>query len=254
MRILLTNDDGIHAEGLAGPRAHRPHAFATMSGSSRRRPTSRASRIRCRCRSRCACARSATSTSPCAARRPTASSWACADLLPRAAGPRPVRHQFRLQHRRRRHLFRHGRRRHRGHAARHPLDRAQPGLSASTTASASCPGRRAKRWRRSSWRSCSRSTCRRRLPQPQLPELRARRGRGRRASPRRASSPTASTSRSAPTVAASPITGCASAATRRNCATAPTSMRVRSNFVSVTPLKLDLTAHELRDQLSKALA
>ena len=29
---------------------------------------------------------------------------------------------------------------------------------------------------------------------------------------------------------------------------------VKSNFVSVTPLKLDLTAHELRDQLTKALA
>ena len=29
---------------------------------------------------------------------------------------------------------------------------------------------------------------------------------------------------------------------------------VRGNFVSVTPLKFDLTAHELRDQLSKALA
>jgi 5'-nucleotidase len=29
---------------------------------------------------------------------------------------------------------------------------------------------------------------------------------------------------------------------------------VRSNFISVTPLKLDLTAHELRDQLAKALA
>ncbi|MCX7305248.1 MAG: 5'/3'-nucleotidase SurE [Hyphomicrobiales bacterium] len=29
---------------------------------------------------------------------------------------------------------------------------------------------------------------------------------------------------------------------------------VKSNFVSVTPLKFDLTAHELRDQLSKALA
>ena len=29
---------------------------------------------------------------------------------------------------------------------------------------------------------------------------------------------------------------------------------VKSNFVSVTPLKLDLTAHELRDQLAKALA
>lgn len=29
---------------------------------------------------------------------------------------------------------------------------------------------------------------------------------------------------------------------------------LRENFVSVTPLKLDLTAHELRDQLTKALA
>ena len=29
---------------------------------------------------------------------------------------------------------------------------------------------------------------------------------------------------------------------------------VKSGFVSVTPLKLDLTAHELRDQLTKALA
>ena len=29
---------------------------------------------------------------------------------------------------------------------------------------------------------------------------------------------------------------------------------VRSNLVSVTPLKLDLTAHELRDQIAKALA
>jgi 5'-nucleotidase len=29
---------------------------------------------------------------------------------------------------------------------------------------------------------------------------------------------------------------------------------VKSNFVSVTPLKFDLTAHELRDQLTKALA
>ena len=29
---------------------------------------------------------------------------------------------------------------------------------------------------------------------------------------------------------------------------------VRNNFVSVTPLKLDLTAHELRDQLARALA
>ena len=29
---------------------------------------------------------------------------------------------------------------------------------------------------------------------------------------------------------------------------------VRNNFVSVTPLKLDLTAHEFRDELAKALA
>ena len=40
MRILLTNDDGIHAEGLAGAGAHRRAAFATTSGSWRRRTSS----------------------------------------------------------------------------------------------------------------------------------------------------------------------------------------------------------------------
>jgi hypothetical protein len=29
---------------------------------------------------------------------------------------------------------------------------------------------------------------------------------------------------------------------------------VKSDFVSVTPLKLDLTAHEVRDELARALA
>ena len=39
MRILVTNDDGIHARpGLRVAEKHRPRARPTMSGWSRRRP------------------------------------------------------------------------------------------------------------------------------------------------------------------------------------------------------------------------
>ena len=48
MRILLTNDDGIHAPGLAVLETIAARTFATTFSSSRRRPTSRASPIRCR--------------------------------------------------------------------------------------------------------------------------------------------------------------------------------------------------------------
>ena len=69
-----------------------------------------------------------------------------------------------------------------------------------------------------------RSACRH-LPQPELPELPARTRSRARASPARASSPTISASRSGRTGAACLITGCASAATRPNCARAPTFTR-----------------------------
>ena len=61
----------------------------------------------------------------------------CSKIMPDTARPRPVRRQFRLQHRRRRDLFRHHRRRHGRHDARHPLARAEPGLQ--------CAQRRARR-------------------------------------------------------------------------------------------------------------
>ena len=48
MRILLTNDDGIHAEGLESLESIARAAFPTTSGSWRRNPSSRAPRIRSR--------------------------------------------------------------------------------------------------------------------------------------------------------------------------------------------------------------
>ena len=81
MRILLTNDDGIHAPGLERARSDRRANSPTTCSSSRRRPTSRASPIRCRSAIRCACARSARATSRSRARRPTASSWAVRTIM-----------------------------------------------------------------------------------------------------------------------------------------------------------------------------
>ena len=55
--------------------------FRTMSSSSRPKPINRASRIRCRSTIRCACARFPNAITRSKARRPIASSWACAALL-----------------------------------------------------------------------------------------------------------------------------------------------------------------------------
>ncbi len=63
MRILLTNDDGIHAPGLAVLETIAASSRTTSSWS-RPRPTSRASPIRCRSAIRCACARSARAITP----------------------------------------------------------------------------------------------------------------------------------------------------------------------------------------------
>ena len=78
MRILLTNDDGIHAAGLAVPRAHRPHAVRRRLGRGAGDRPVRRRAFAVAVASRCGCARSARSILPCAARRPIASSWACA--------------------------------------------------------------------------------------------------------------------------------------------------------------------------------
>ena len=78
MRILITNDDGIHAPGLKVLERIATELCPTTWWWSRRKPTSPASRIRCRCPIRCACARFPTAISRSRARRPIASSWACA--------------------------------------------------------------------------------------------------------------------------------------------------------------------------------
>ena len=58
MRILVTNDDGIHSARARCLRGDRARRCPTMSGWSRRNTISRASRIRCRSTIRCGCARS----------------------------------------------------------------------------------------------------------------------------------------------------------------------------------------------------
>ena len=68
-------------------------------------------------------------------------------------------------------------------------------------------------------------SARRHLPQPEFPELPAGRSRGHPRHQPGQARPRPLASRSAPTGAAFPITGCASAATRRSCAKAPTFTR-----------------------------
>ena len=128
MRILLTNDDGIHAEGLAAleriARTLSDDVWVVapehdQSGFAHSLSLSDPLRLRKIGEKHYAVRGTPTD---CVIMGVQARSCpSCPDLD-------PVRHQFRLQHRRRRHLFRHRRRRHGRHAARHPLDRAQPGL------------------------------------------------------------------------------------------------------------------------------
>ena len=116
MRILLTNDDGIHAEGLAALERIARHALRRrLGGRAGARPVA-ASRIRCRSPSRCGCARSARSTTPLRGTPTDCVIMGVQEDDAGTAGPHPVRRQFRLQHRRRRDLFRHHRRRDGRHA------------------------------------------------------------------------------------------------------------------------------------------
>ena len=117
------------AEGLAALESDRARASPTTSGSWRRRPISPASRIRCRCRTRCACARSATRRFAVQGTPTDCVIMGVQHVLQgQAARSRALRRQSRPERRRGRDLFRHDRRRHGGHAARHSVDRAQPGL------------------------------------------------------------------------------------------------------------------------------
>ena len=186
MRILLTNDDGIHAEGLAALERiarqlsddvwvvapeHDQSGFAhSLSLSDPLQAAQGRRKALCRARH--------------------------ADRLrhhglqedhARFAGPHPVRRQFGLEHRRRRHLFRHHRRRHGRHHARHPLLCAEPGLPR-----AERHARRALGDRRGAGAAAARPAAQdrsaaRRPPQHQFPELPARRRGRHRWSPPRAS-------------------------------------------------------------------
>ena len=252
MRILLTNDDGIHAPGLAAleriaaalsddvwvvapeTRPERAVAFAVAERSAAaardRGAALRAPRHAERLRHH---------GGPPHPRR-------------RQARPRPLRRQLRPERRRRRDLFRHHRRRDRGHAARRPVDRAQPGLSLRRrrralpweTAEAHAPGDHpeADRVRLSRRASSTTSTS---------PTARRTRSTGVTRHRRRASSPTASTSTSAATAAATAVFLARLPAGARRRVTPGQRRRMRSatGAISVTPLRLDMTAHDLGDPL-----
>ena len=253
MRILLTNDDGIHAEGLAAlERIARTISDDVWVVAPETRPV-RLRAFAVAVASRCGCARSARSTLPCAARRPTASSWACAGCcrsrrisscpasIPAPTSPTtspiPARSPAPWKAR----------------CSASARSRSARPIS-SRTSSASFPTRPARRWRRRCSKSCSASTCR---PASSSTSI------SRTARPTR-SSGTRVTSQGKLAY----NLGVEERADGRGLpyywlrfGRDTTELRegtdlhaVKSNFVSVTPLKLDLTAHELRDQLTKALA
>ncbi len=155
------------------------------------------------------------------------------------AGPRALRRQSRPEHRRGRDLFGHHRRRHGGHAPRHPVDRPVAGLWAGRPrrirwdcAEAHAPGLIV--------RLLAAGIGEGHALQHQLPGLRARRGEGHRghgAGPARPG--TAAARRAASTAAAIPITGSPSRAAPMP-PTAPICGRWPTSAISVTPLKLDL--------------
>ena len=158
-RILVTNDDGIHAPGLealieiatqlsqrrlgggAGVQPERRRPFAVAHPSDARPP---AQRDQVRARGHADRLRAVRRQAP-------------------AQGPqarhRAVGRQPRHQHGRRRDLLGHHRRRHGRLPARHPLDRLQPGLHASPSGEV---GHRhavtAPTWRGACWRWTGRAT------------------------------------------------------------------------------------------------
>ena len=179
MRILCTNDDGIHAPGLKTPRSDRARICRTTSGWWRPKRIRAASRIRCRSTIRCGCAKSPTGISRSRARRPIASSWACAISCTSTARSRSLRRQPRPERRRGRELFGHGRGRHRGHdprRARRSRSRRPTAPAGATNAKWHCAEPHGPAIVRKHPRSRHREG---HSGQRQLPRLRARRSRGR---------------------------------------------------------------------------
>ncbi len=254
MRILLTNDDGIHAEGLAAlERIAR--SSPTTSGWWRRSTTSPASRIRCRCPIRCRLRKVGEKHYAVRGTPTDCVIMGCKKIMPELPD-----------------LILSG-----VNSGSNTADdvtysgtiagamegtmlgirsiRAEPGLQRSRTRCASCPGRRRKRWRR----RCSTGCSRRELPRGVLLNINF---------PNCAPEDVAGTvvttqgkltyglwveeradGRGFPYYwlrfgrekATDVIEGSDMAA-------------LRDRKISVTPLKLDLTAHEVMDHLAKALA
>ena len=127
MRILITNDDGIHAPGLdACEKIARALVRRCLDRGAGKRPVRRV-----------AFAVAQRSAAPARSRRAAFRGQGHADRLrhhgraPSHAGDArsgAVRRQSRPQRRRGRHLFRHRRRRHGRHRARHSVVRAVAGL------------------------------------------------------------------------------------------------------------------------------
>ena len=148
MRILLTNDDGIHAPGLKIlERIARELSDDVVVVA----PETDQSGV----------AHSLSLSDPLRLREISAAPFRRAGHADRLrhhgrpqdhgrqqAGPRALRRQSRPERRRGRHLFRHDRRRDGGHAARRPVDRAVAGLWRRRGAGAADPGTRRRRMRR----------------------------------------------------------------------------------------------------------
>ena len=226
MRILVTNDDGIHSEGL--------DVCADIGARAVRRRLGRGAGIRPV--GRVAFALAQRSAAAAAGRRAAFRRQRHADRLRdhgRAshsegppARPRAVRRQPRPQCRRGRDLFGHGGGRGRRHHPRHPVVCAVASLHVAQRPAAALGHRREVRPGHHPARARRRHSARR-ADQHQLSELRAGRGEGhRRRRSRAATRRSGCRSRAARTAAAIPTTGsctCARARSRRS--TAPISRR-----------------------------
>jgi hypothetical protein len=210
MRILLTNDDGIHAEGLASLERSPTAVRRCLGGGAGAGPV-RLCAFAVDLGAAAGCARSARSTMPCAARRPIASSWASSKILP--APPDLILSGINsgAEHRRRRDLFGNRGRCHGRRADRHPFDRAQPGLQLCRRRARRALRNGRSAGTRAAEASCRDANCRSACcSMSTFPTARRKRSPDLSCRPRRASWPTASGSTSAATAAACLTTGCAS--------------------------------------------
>ena len=241
MRILVTNDDGIHApglkllEGIAAELSDDVWVVAPetdQSGVSHSLSLNDPLRLREIDERRFAVKGTPTDCVIMGVRHV---------IREAAARPRAVRRQPRPERRRGRDLFGHGRRRHGGHHPRRALDRALPGLRP----------RRAQRHqvalRRDARAGDRAQDARRRHPeghprQRELPRLRARRGARHRGDRARGSATRSScASTSASTGAATLISGSPSPAASTSPANGTDLWAIADRRISVTPLRLDLT-------------